>query len=110
MSMCRIARLPAQLLSACSSLCTLCAHQNPITVEDLRTAEGYAEYEARCVPWERLVAGWVLCSPGGHISSGELGALESWGKPRLVLAALKVGEVKQLSATPRASCPIAGCS
>jgi hypothetical protein len=44
---CRIAQLPAQLLSACSSLSTLCAHQNPITVEDLRTAEGYAEYEAR---------------------------------------------------------------
>lgn len=44
---CRIMQLPTQLMSACSSLCTLCAHQNPITVEHLRAAEGYAEYEAR---------------------------------------------------------------
>lgn len=43
----KLAQLPAQLLSGCSSLCTLCAHQNPITVEDLRAAEGYAEYEVR---------------------------------------------------------------
>jgi hypothetical protein len=103
MSVCRIARLPAQLLAACSSLCTLCAHQNPITVEDLRTAEGYAEYEARYVPWERLVADWVLCSPGGHISSGEL------GKAKAGVGSVQVGEV-QLSAIPGASCPSAGCS
>lgn len=31
----------------CSSLCTLNAHQNPITVEDLRAAEGYQAYETR---------------------------------------------------------------
>lgn len=54
-AVCRISRLPAQLLAACSSLCTLCAHQNPITVEDIRKADGHAEYEAR----------WVLCSSDG---------------------------------------------
>jgi hypothetical protein len=43
----RIKALPPQLLSGCSSLCTLAAHQNPITVEDLRAAQGYEAYEAR---------------------------------------------------------------
>lgn len=39
--------LPPKLLVGCSSLCTLNAHQNPLTVEHLRTADGYQGYETR---------------------------------------------------------------
>ncbi|KAF8072570.1 hypothetical protein HT031_000230 [Scenedesmus sp. PABB004] len=43
----RLAALPARLLAGCSSLATLSAHGNPLTVEALRSAEGYDAYEAR---------------------------------------------------------------
>eukprot|EP00879_Flechtneria_rotunda_P024725 GHRR01026231.1.p1 GENE.GHRR01026231.1~~GHRR01026231.1.p1 ORF type:complete len:264 (+),score=62.82 GHRR01026231.1:270-1061(+) len=43
----RLTSLPSQLLVGCSSLTTLSAHNNPITVKYLRNAPGYEGYEAR---------------------------------------------------------------
>lgn len=43
----RLAALPPRLFVGCSSLATLSAHANPITVEALRSAEGFAGYDAR---------------------------------------------------------------
>jgi hypothetical protein len=43
----QVSSLPPRLLAACSSLATLGLHANPLTVADIRGAEGYAAYEAR---------------------------------------------------------------
>eukprot|EP00884_Botryococcus_braunii_P023093 jgi/Botrbrau1/9468/Bobra.0252s0089.1 len=43
----RLKGLPSDLLRGCSSLCTLSLHGNPMTVDELRETDGFAEYNAR---------------------------------------------------------------
>ncbi|KAF6263586.1 hypothetical protein COO60DRAFT_1698667 [Scenedesmus sp. NREL 46B-D3] len=43
----RLVSLPPELFVGCTSLATLSAHSNPITVDHLRGMQGYAGYEAR---------------------------------------------------------------
>lgn len=43
----RVKALPPGLFSGCVSLAALLLRSNPITVEVLRTAPGFAEYDAR---------------------------------------------------------------
>lgn len=74
---CRLTALPAQLLVGCSSLCTLNAHHNPITVEHLRAAEGYQAYEARRQAWAtKQLEGRVLADIDKSFSEGA--DVEQW--------------------------------
>lgn len=43
----RLAALPSRLFVGCCALTTLSAHDNPLTVEALRAAEGYQAYDER---------------------------------------------------------------
>jgi hypothetical protein len=43
----RLLSLPPELFVGCTSLATLSAHSNPITVDHLRSMQGYASYETR---------------------------------------------------------------
>lgn len=43
----RLMSLPPQLFVGCTSLATLSAHSNPITVDHLRSMQGYDSYETR---------------------------------------------------------------
>lgn len=43
----RLVGVPASILRGCSSLSTLSLHGNPLTIEHLREADGWAEFDAR---------------------------------------------------------------
>lgn len=39
--------MPPALLAGCASLATLSLHDNPITADQLRETQGYADFDAR---------------------------------------------------------------
>lgn len=43
----RLRRAPSAVLRGCTALARLSLHGNPITVEQLRAADGWAEFDAR---------------------------------------------------------------
>ena len=44
---CRLGRVPSAILKGCTALARLSLHGNPITIEQLREADGFAEFNAR---------------------------------------------------------------
>jgi hypothetical protein len=52
----RLKVVPAVVLRGCGALATLALHGNPVTVEQLREADGFAEFNARrCAKHDKQV-------------------------------------------------------
>ena len=43
----RLREVPGEILKGCSSLARLSLHGNPLTIEQLRSSEGFREFNAR---------------------------------------------------------------
>ena len=43
----RLREVPGEILKGCSSLARLSLHGNPLTIEQLRSSEGFQEFNAR---------------------------------------------------------------
>ena len=53
--------MPAAVLRGCGALATLGLHGNPISVEQLRESDGFAEFNARrCAKHDKQVCTFVL--------------------------------------------------
>ena len=58
----RLQGVPAEVLRGCSSLARLSLHGNPLTIEQLRAADGFQEFNARrCARCDKQV-----CLEGCH--------------------------------------------
>lgn len=61
----RLKDVPPAVLRGCASLATLTLHNNPITVEQLREADGFPEFNARrCAKHDKQVHGDSLAMFG----------------------------------------------
>ena len=72
--------MPAAILRGCASLSTLSLHGNPLTVEQLREADGWAEYDARrCAKHDKQLGMRVMHPSAGYDEGADAVEWQSWG-------------------------------
>lgn len=72
--------MPAEILRGCASLATLSLHGNPITIERLRQASGFAEFNARrCSKHDKQLDMQVFHPSAGFDEGADHVEWQSWG-------------------------------
>lgn len=75
----RIASVPPALFLGCTSLHTLSMHENPLKLEQLRTVDGYAQYDARRrAKHDKQVDMRVFRGPGGFDEGADSTPWRRW--------------------------------
>ncbi|KAK9904917.1 hypothetical protein WJX75_005508 [Coccomyxa subellipsoidea] len=76
----RLKVVPAVVLRGCGALATLALHGNPVTVEQLREADGFAEFNARrCAKHDKQLEMQVFALSGGFDEGADQVQWQSWG-------------------------------
>jgi hypothetical protein len=72
--------VPAAILRGCASLATLSLHGNPLTVEQLRDGDGWAEFDARRrAKHDKQLSMQVMQPSAGFDEGADHREWQSWG-------------------------------